>query len=164
MPTTPNQEQRTAQLKTLANLLDSRFRGPFGFRFGWDALIGMIPVAGDVVTSSVSLYILLQASALGCSPATLVRMALNIVGDNLLAAIPFVGNVFDFFWKSNDKNIVLLERHLANPRAVTRQSRWLLVFIVLVVFGLVGLTGYATYIAAREVWDVLSSIVPTISE
>ncbi|MGE3758090.1 MAG: DUF4112 domain-containing protein, partial [Pseudobdellovibrionaceae bacterium] len=76
----------------------------------------------------------------------LLRMGLNILFENLIDLIPLIGNVFDFFWKANLKNISLLESHLENPRKTTIQSR-ILIFAVFAFFiaafvGLIILTIY----------------------
>lgn len=137
---------RVEHLKKISRSMDSQFRGPFGIRFGWDALVGLIPGIGDLLTSAVSFYIVVQAASLGCPASTLLRMGLNILFENLIDLIPLIGNVFDFFWKANLKNISLLESHLENPRKTTIQSR-ILIFAVFAFFiaafvGLIILTIY----------------------
>lgn len=134
------------QLKRLSNLMDSKFSGPFGFRFGLDGILGLIPVVGDLVTMAVSFYIIFQSAMLGCSPSVLLRMAINIIIENLIEMIPILGNVFDFIWKSNDKNIVLLESHILDPRGATVKSRLVLGFLALslmtIFIGSVAITVY----------------------
>ena len=112
--------------------MDSKFTGPFGFKFGLDGIIGLVPVFGDLITTGISLYILFQAVILGCSPSTIVRMGLNILIENLVDVIPGVGIVFDFIWKSNNKNIEIIEQQLTSPRAVTVKSRLILGFVAFV--------------------------------
>lgn len=119
-----------SDLRTLAKALDSKFTGPFGFKFGWDGLLGMIPVAGDVVTNIMSLYIVGRAAQVGCPPGVLFRMGLNLLLENVIDIIPFFGNLFDFVWKANTKNLALVERYLAEPKKTERRS-WLLILLVL---------------------------------
>lgn len=137
------------QLRWLADLLDTRYRLPGGFRIGWDGLLGLIPFLGDIITASMSLYILGQAASMGCPPSVLLRMGLNILVDNLFDSIPIVGHLFDFAWKSNRMNLVLLERHLADPKGARRSSRivvaGVLLFIMLAVMGLV-------YLGLKVTW------------
>lgn len=116
--------------------MDSKFIGPFGIRFGLDGIIGLIPFVGDFIGSAISLYIMIQAGSMGCSPAVLVRMGLNLLIENVIEMIPFAGNVFDFFWKANNKNIALLESHTLNPKGATNQSRLVLGLFALTVLGL----------------------------
>lgn len=121
---------QTAQLRWLADMLDTRFRLPGGFRIGWDGILGLIPGAGDLLTSGLSFYIILQAALLGAPPAVLARMGLNVLIDNLFDFLPVVGNLFDFVWKSNAKNMALLDRYLADPSRVAKRSKWAVAFTV----------------------------------
>lgn len=116
-------------IQILARFLDSKFSAPLGFRFGWDGILGLIPGVGDIFTSTFSLYIIARAAALGCTVPVLLRMGLNVWIDNLLAAIPILGNVVDFFWKSNLRNLKLLEQHLKDRKGTTRSS-WLALALV----------------------------------
>src|SRR6185295_1096286 len=104
-------------LEMLARWMDSVFRIPvLGVRFGLDAIIGLVPGIGDLLTSLASLYILSSANRYGIPRVTLARMAANIAIDYVLGSIPVVGDVFDLYWKSNLKNLALLRRHLeSNP-------------------------------------------------
>lgn len=124
--------EKFEQLKRLAVLMDSRIKGPFGFSFGLDALIGFIPVLGDLIGTMVSLYILVQAVSFGCSPTVLLRMGLNLLIEGLLELVPFLGNFFDFFWKANNKNVQLLEQHLVNSQGVLVRSRLILALIAFI--------------------------------
>jgi hypothetical protein len=106
--------ERLAEL--LSYWMDSVFVVPhLGWRFGLDPLIGLVPIAGDLATTLVSFYILSLAIQLRVPRATLARMALNVGIDSLVGGIPLVGNVFDFAWKANDRNMKLLKRSLATP-------------------------------------------------
>jgi hypothetical protein len=109
-------------LEQLARWMDSVFRIPgLGLRFGLDAILGLIPGAGDVATSLVSIYIFTAANRFGVPRITVLRMALNIVIDLVMGAIPFVGDAFDLYWKSNQRNVDLLRRHVeANPAAARK--------------------------------------------
>lgn len=110
------------ELELIAKWLDSIFKIPgLPFRFGLDALLGIVPGAGDTVTSVASLYILLSAARMGVSKVTLTRMAANIGIDYLVGAIPLAGDMFDVYWKANQKNVELLQKHaVANPLASRR--------------------------------------------
>lgn len=141
------QSQKVQHLKKLSILMDSKYSGPFGYKFGLDGILGLIPVLGDFVTTAISLYIIFQAVMLGCTPATILRMGLNILVESLADLLPVVGNVFDFIWKSNNKNIDLIELHLQNPRAATLRSRLTLGFVVLLIVGVfIGSIALSLYI------------------
>lgn len=135
-----------AEVKRLSDLLDSKFQLPNGWKFGWDGLIGLIPGVGDVVTNLLSFYILYQGARLGCPPTIILRMALNILIDNVFDAIPLIGNIFDFMWKANNRNVALIEAYLNSPQRTTRTSRAIvigtLLFAVLVVIGCIVLSYY----------------------
>lgn len=134
------------RLKKLSVLMDSKFQGPMGFRFGLDGILGLIPVLGDFVSIAVSLFIVFQSAMLGCSPAVLMRMGLNLVIETIVEMIPVLGNIFDFVWKANNKNIELLETHLVNAKGATFQATLvlgLIAFTLLAIFiGSVALTIY----------------------
>lgn len=152
------QLQRLNQLRMLGKMLDSRFQGPLGIRYGFDGIIGLLPIFGDLVTSALSLYIIIQAAALGCTPATLTRMALNVMIENIIDMIPLAGNLFDFVWKANLKNLALIESHLANPQKVTWQSRTTILCIALVFILVLLGTGYLGYQTLKALWEFVSNL------
>lgn len=121
------------QLKKLARLMDSQFTGPFGIRFGLDALIGLVPFLGDIITGLISLFIIFRSAQMGSPPLTLVRMAINVTLDIALTGIPFLGNLADFCWRANDRNIALLEQTLRRPQQTARQSMLIFAGIVAVI-------------------------------
>jgi hypothetical protein len=95
----------------LANLTDSKVRIPFvGVRLGLDFLIGLIPVIGDVIMVGVSLSIVAMAKSISVPRALRIAMLKNIGIDFLLGLIPFVGDVVDLFYKSNQKNVRIMEK------------------------------------------------------
>ena len=106
--------------------MDSSFKGPLGLKFGLDGLLGLVPFVGDVITSCISLYIIVQAALMGCPPSVLLRMGLNVLFENFVDMVPLLGNMFDFIWKSNNKNIALLEMHTVNPTGAKFSSRLVL--------------------------------------
>lgn len=96
-------------LDDLSHYLDGLFRVPgTGWRFGLDAVIGLIPNVGDTLTSFASFYILIAGVRYGVPKITLLRMAFNIGLDYLVGTIPFIGDAFDFVWKSNKQNMDLI--------------------------------------------------------
>lgn len=132
-------------LKRLAELMDSKYEGPFGFRFGLDGLIGLFPIVGNMITSCVSLYIIIRAAALGCPPIVLLRMGLNVLIDNIFDLVPILGNIFDFMWRANNKNILLLEGYLVNPGRTVGSSRWLILATVLVMIAMMASLIYGAF-------------------
>ena len=102
------------ELDDLAFYLDDLFRIPgVGWRFGLDAIIGLVPNVGDTLTSFASFYILLAGVRYGVPKITLLRMAFNIGLDYVVGMVPFIGDAFDFVWKSNKQNMNLIRTRAA---------------------------------------------------
>lgn len=93
------------------------------FRFGADALLGLVPGAGDAVTGAVAGYAIIVAARLGAPPVVLARMVLNVLVDALVGTVPLVGDLFDVGFRANRRNVRLAERYAAEPRRVRRSSR-----------------------------------------
>jgi hypothetical protein len=118
-------------LDDLSRYLDGLFRIPgTDWRFGLDALIGLIPNVGDTLTSFASFYILLAGVRYGVPKITLLRMALNIGVDYVIGSIPFLGDAFDFFWKSNQRNMDLI-RERATGRGEGTKSDYIFIFVLI---------------------------------
>jgi len=126
-------------LERLSWLMDDLIRVPvLGWRFGLDALIGLIPGLGDTTTSLVSFYILASAVRYGVPKITLLRMGINIAIDYVLGSLPFAGDLFDAFWKSNQMNVELLKERATVSAAEARQGKasdWF--FVGLIIFVLI---------------------------
>lgn len=128
---------RFTRLVAFAQLLDAGIRVPgTELRFGIDPLLGLIPGAGDAAGAVLSGWILLEAFRMGASRPTLLRMAGNVAIDAAVGTIPVVGDIFDFAWKANLRNVALLERHLTAPGRAKRADRW---FILLVISGVLAM-------------------------
>lgn len=112
--TTPGDPRvELARMRSLSRFLDSAVRIPgTQRRIGADAIVGLLPVAGDAAGALVSLYILYRAVLLGVPVRTLVRMCVNLLVDVAVGSIPVVGDVFDVTWKANERNVDLVERFL----------------------------------------------------
>lgn len=105
--------ERLAQVQWLARMMDDRFAVPgTRLRFGWDAILGVVPGLGDALTSIISLIIVHHAWQTGASPFMLARMLGNVVADFLIGAVPVAGDLFDVAFKANRRNARLLEQHL----------------------------------------------------
>lgn len=131
--------------------MDDFIRVPgIGWRFGLDALVGLIPGFGDTATSLVSLYILASAVRYRVPKITLLRMGLNIGIDYLLGALPLVGDLFDAWWKANQKNVALLSKRATVSASEARKGKlsdWLFVGIMILL-----LAGLAVGAAAVSVY------------
>jgi hypothetical protein len=139
-------------LDRLSHLLDGLFRIPgTSWRFGLDAIVGLIPGVGDAATSLASFYILAAGVRYRVPKVTLLRMGINIGLDFLFGAIPVVGDLFDFAWKSNEKNMELIRKRATVSAAQAKEGRksdWLFVGLIILVLValLVGSVVLAAYI------------------
>ena len=105
--------ERVARLDALATLLDTAFILPgTNVRFGLDALIGLVPGIGDAITTAMSLYIVHEARQLGAPLHLIIRMLANVALDGFVGAVPVVGDAFDVMWRSNRRNMRLLQEWL----------------------------------------------------
>jgi len=105
---------RARNVRALARFLDSSIAIPgTNWKFGFDAVVGLVPVIGDVIGGVLSGYIIVQSARARVPVLTLARMLVNIGIDTVVGSVPALGDVFDAAWKANLKNVALLERHLA---------------------------------------------------
>ena len=146
------------RLARIAWLLDNSIPLPgLNFRIGIDAILGLIPGLGDVLGVVLSSYIVREAARLGAPPSVLLRMAWNVGVEGIVGIVPFIGDVFDAAWKANQRNYVLLEQYLDNPRRAVRSSR---LFSTLLIFGLIVfilLLGWCGFILFRAVVHAFTS-------
>jgi hypothetical protein len=108
-----NTEQSLARLEMLAKLMDGAFVIPgTAIRFGLDGIIGLIPVAGDIIAGLVSTYLIWEAKQLGAPRFLITRMLANTFLDTAIGSVPVVGDAFDVLFRANMKNMALLRRYL----------------------------------------------------
>ena len=101
------------RIEALEQLLENSFTIPgINRKVGLDALAGLVPVVGDVVTAAMGLYIVWEARNLGMPQWKLWRMVGNVGFDALLGAVPVAGDLFDFLYRSNSKNLKIIRGHL----------------------------------------------------
>ena len=133
-------------------LMDEKFRVPgTNFRFGIDPLLNLIPVLGDLSGFVVSIVLVLTMARHGLSRKVLILMFLNIILDSTIGAIPIIGHVFDFFYKSNSRNIRLLKeyyeegKHQGSGKGILL---WIVLFLVIFIL-----------IFAWVMWKILELII-----
>jgi hypothetical protein len=106
-------EAALARLEALARIMDSAFVLPgTRIRLGFDALLGLIPVLGDLISQAISSYLIWEARRLGVSRLTLWRMIANSAIDTVVGAVPIAGDAFDVAFRANTRNLELLRAHL----------------------------------------------------
>lgn len=101
------------RIEAMEQLLERSFVIPGINRpVGLDALVGLVPVVGDVVAMGLGAYIVWEARNLGLPKWKLLRMAGNVAFDSAVGAVPMVGDLFDFLFRSNTRNLRIVKRHL----------------------------------------------------
>ena len=110
------------RVEAMEKLLERAFVVP-GIKqpVGLDFIVGLVPVLGDVVTAVMGAWVVWEARNLGMSKFQLTRMAANVGIDSVLGAVPLIGDAFDFFYRSNSRNLKIIRRHLDkhHPGTVT---------------------------------------------
>ncbi|MEJ1962366.1 MAG: DUF4112 domain-containing protein [Gammaproteobacteria bacterium] len=111
----------------IVNVMDQAFRVPgTPWRFGLDALIGLVPGVGDIATGVIGAYGLVVAFQVGAPASIQTRMLLNLLFDAAVGSIPIAGDLFDFAFKANVRNQRLLLGWLRQPDRTRRSSSLLL--------------------------------------
>lgn len=110
-------------LERYAWVLDSSIRLPGGYRIGLDGLIGLVPGVGDALGALLSSYIIGSALRMGVPRTVIARMTLNVALETVVGAIPIFGDLFDFMYKANRRNVVLLQEYSENPGGSHRDAR-----------------------------------------
>ena len=110
-----------ARVEAVEMLLERSFRVPgINMPIGLDAIIGLIPVVGDIVTTAMGAYIVWEARNLGLSKWQLTRMGANVAFDTVLGLVPVVGDAADFVFRSNTRNLKIIKKHLDKHHPETR--------------------------------------------
>jgi len=152
-----------ASVGQISRWMDTAFELPLvGWRFGLDAIIGLIPGLGDAATTVVSLYLLALAGRAGVPKITLARMGLNVAVDMILGSLPLVGDVFDIWWKANQRNATLLDERIAQSGKDARRAKasdWIFVGAMLAGLTLlfVALVSLAV-LAASALWNATEGL------
>ncbi|MEH1939692.1 MAG: DUF4112 domain-containing protein [Nostoc sp.] len=101
------------RIRKLSRLMDTSIRIPLtGFRIGIDPIIGLVPGAGDLISTAFSAYIIFLATRFGIPRQDLAKMIFNVGLETVVGSVPLVGDLFDAFYKSNIRNLAILEQHL----------------------------------------------------
>lgn len=121
LPTGTDPASVRARVELLERLLERSFVIPgVNMPVGLDALVGLVPLLGDVVTTAMGAYLLWEARNLGLSKWKLARMGANVLFDTAIGVIPVVGDAADFVFRSNSRNLRLIRRHLDKHHPQTR--------------------------------------------
>tara|TARA_B100000073_G_C23534057_1_gene493203 strand:+ start:300 stop:662 length:363 start_codon:yes stop_codon:yes gene_type:complete len=108
-------EEKLTRLRQLSENLDESFTIPgTNIKFGIDALIGLVPGGGDLIGGLFSLYLLRTAIKMKLPKSAILSIMFNIIIDTTIGIVPVIGDIFDIFWKSNKRNMRIIEKHLVN--------------------------------------------------
>jgi hypothetical protein len=123
------------KLRLVTRLMDQAFGIPgTKWRFGLDALFGLVPGLGDIVGAIVAVYALHVARRLRAPGEVQLHMLTNIALDATVGTIPILGDLFDFAYKAQTRNLALIDDWLKTPQDARRRSRRGLILIPLVIF------------------------------
>jgi hypothetical protein len=107
----------TGWIKSVSYLMDEQFRFPgTKFRFGIDPIINLFPLVGDMTGFLISAGMLLTMARNGASSKVVVLMSINILVDSVIGPIPVLGNIFDFYFKSNTRNLRLMQEYFVEGK------------------------------------------------
>lgn len=137
-------------------MLDSKFNIG-GFRFGWDPLLNLIPYAGQFIAFSTSIMLVIVILRHGAGSKVVVKMLLNVMFDAVIGAIPIFGQVFDFFYKANKKNIRLLREHYFEGKHQGSAKGILITILILLFTCCIGVF-YLMWILAQSTVELLSHL------
>jgi NADH:ubiquinone oxidoreductase subunit 5 (subunit L)/multisubunit Na+/H+ antiporter MnhA subunit len=145
-------------IRKYARLLDSKFTIPgTGIRFGWDSIIGLVPYGGELITFFFSSGLVVAMVQHGASGYLVGRMLLNVLIDTIIGGIPIIGDIFDVFFKANQRNYRLMERHYQEGKY--QGSIWkVLIPAIIALVIILGLLIWLIVEILDEVWEWLSAI------
>jgi hypothetical protein len=134
---TPGQEQRLELIRRLSTMLDAATVIPgTGIRIGLDPILGLVPGLGDLVSPLFTIGVIWQARDLGIPRVVQLRMVINVAIDALFGLVPVAGDLFDVAWKSNLRNVALLDRYAREEHRASRGD-WAFVLTMILLLVLI---------------------------
>jgi len=110
------------RIEAMEHALERSFTIPgINMPVGLDAIVGLVPVMGDLISAAMGAYIIWEANNLGLPKWKLWRMAGNVLFDSAVGAIPVAGDVFDLLFRSNTRNLRIVRRHLDKHHPLIEQ-------------------------------------------
>lgn len=142
-------------LSRVSYLMDEQFRFPgTKFRFGLDPILNLIPIAGDMAGLVISAGLLLAMAKKGASNKLVVLMSINILLDATIGAIPIIGQLFDFFFKANSRNMKLMKEHYLEDKH-QGSGKNVLITVGIILMVVMGLFCYGLYHLAVWLWSLM---------
>ena len=144
------------KLRRLSRVLDNAISIPgTKLSFGLDPILGLLPGGGDTITGGISAYIVVEAARMGLPREVLGQMVVNVLIDSLAGTVPVLGDLFDVGWKSNVKNIELLEKHLQIAES-GKEDRLFIIGLILLLTVIVLSFATITFFSVRFFWNLIS--------
>ena len=130
-------EEKLIRLKRLSERLDNTFTIPgTKYKIGIEALIGAVPIIGDLIGGILASYIMYSGMKMGAPPQIIARMAVNIAIDFTIGSIPIIGDLFDLVWKANKKNVELIEDATLDDKEEQKLNYLIITALILVLLGI----------------------------
>jgi hypothetical protein len=148
---------RYRRIRTLSTLMDQCIVLPTGYRIGLDPLLGLLPGIGDVLSALISCYLVYEAARLGLKKRVLARMLGNIGIDTLVGSFPLLGDIFDAAWKSNMRNLRLIDQHY-HPAMPERSAGQIRVWVLVVGGLMLAAAGLVAYVSAQLVLAIAAAV------
>ena len=157
MTNTADDARSLKRVDQLADLLDSKFTLPgTDIKFGVDAVLGLVPGGGDLVSYAASGALIVTMARHGASPLLVARMLINVALDAIVGSVPILGTVFDVVYKANNRNVRLLREHYEEGKHTG--SVWPVVIGAIVVLLLIGaFVSYLAYVVLSWLWGLLTA-------
>lgn len=153
------QQDRLRRVNRLAHWLDSAFTVPgTHWRIGFDGLLGLIPGIGDAAAATLSGYIIYQGIRLGMPTSIIAKMIINVLFETVVGVIPVLGDLFDFAFKANERNVRLMQRYQTNPEEQIARSRFSLILILAVTLLALALVLWGAFSLLIWLLDVLANL------
>lgn len=150
-----NQIARLNRLRRISRILDNAIAIPgTKIRLGIDPILGLLPGGGDTISGGLSAYIVVEAARMGLPREVLWQMVGNIILDSVAGTIPVVGDLFDVGWKSNVRNIALLEKHIEVAESSKSDRLFIFGLIVLLVLIIVGFAAITVF-TVSWIWGLI---------
>jgi len=151
----PTPDPRFRWIESISTFMDNQFQLPgTNFRFGLDPLLSFIPFAGSAASFAISAGLLLTMMKHGVSRKVVIMMLGNLALDATLGSIPVIGNIFDFTFKANQRNVNLLKKHYQEGK-YTGSGNGIIFTVILFLLLLLGLIIYCTWKLGSYLYSLL---------
>jgi hypothetical protein len=145
-------------IERLTYILDDLFEIPvIKRRVGLDPIIGLVPGFGELITLMLSTVPIYYALKEGAPLSVILRMLLNTTIDTGIGLIPFLGDIFDFMFKSNRRNLNLFKEWRLNPDHVAKKTTWMFALVLGILFLIMTGFLYLSVVVIKELGILINS-------